>query len=324
MAAPSIPVDLTNPGQVFACLGFLEAAEVLLGDAQGGFDWSVGGSPTFFLSSSGNRNPFEYVLDFLANAEVRTFAHIGFSPGAETDSESEEKEDDDGIEAPEQQDADEDGASGSDVELSEVFPAKRGDALALPIRIGTRDGRWVELSHWCDGSGLETFKLYSGNRSAESIARAMINGTREIPRKGQAVGDLKTCGIATLWAKQRAALVAKPFDVLGPIGGSFNFDPRGAWTALDAGYSPNTQGHRVVASPVVELLAAWGLQHSRPVTWPVRQVRYAVWRERLTVELARVALQGALRCVEHKLFRFELALSGKNKVVTFAGEETLT
>lgn len=324
MAAASIPVDLTNPGQVFACLGFLEAAEVLLRDAQGGFDWSVGGSPTFFLSSSGDRNPFEHVLEFLANAEVRTFAHVGFSLGAERDTESEEKEDDDGIEAPEQQDADENGAAGSDVELSEVFPAKRGDALALPIRIGTRDGRWVELSHWCDGSGLETFKLYSGNRSAESIARAMINGTRESLRKGQAVGDLKTCGIATLWAEQRAALVAKPFDVLGPIGGSFNFDPRGAWTALDAGYSPNTQGHRVVASPVVELLAAWGLQYTRPVTWPVRQVRYAVWRDRLGVELARVAFQGALRCIEHKLFRFELALSGKNKVVTFAGEETLT
>ena len=28
MAGASIPVDLGNPGQVFACLGFLEAADV--------------------------------------------------------------------------------------------------------------------------------------------------------------------------------------------------------------------------------------------------------------------------------------------------------
>ena len=40
MAEADIPVDLLNPGQVFACLGFVEAAEVLLGDATGGFDWS--------------------------------------------------------------------------------------------------------------------------------------------------------------------------------------------------------------------------------------------------------------------------------------------
>jgi CRISPR-associated protein Csx14 len=39
MAEHTIPVDLLNPGQVFACLGFLEAADVLLGDAEGGFDW---------------------------------------------------------------------------------------------------------------------------------------------------------------------------------------------------------------------------------------------------------------------------------------------
>jgi hypothetical protein len=35
MAEASIPVDLLNPGQVFACLGFMEAADILLGDAEG-------------------------------------------------------------------------------------------------------------------------------------------------------------------------------------------------------------------------------------------------------------------------------------------------
>ena len=48
------------------------------------------------------------------------------------------------------------------------------------------------------------------------------------------------------------------------MGGSFNFDPRGAWTAIDAGYSPNEHKHAVEASPVVEFLAAWGLEHARP------------------------------------------------------------
>jgi CRISPR-associated protein Csx14 len=322
MVEASIPVDLTNPGQVFACLGFLEAAEVLMGDAQGGFDWSDETSPQFFLSASGNDNPFERVLGFLAKAEVRAYAHAGFTRGAQSDTEDEE-DGDDAHEPSDQHDADENETALSEIEFSEIFPAKRGDAMALPIRIGTGEGPWVELGHWCDGSGVETFKLYSGNRSAEGIARAMIKGTRESPRKGQSVGDFKTHGITTMWPEQRSAMIERPFDVLGPMGGSFNFDPRGAWTAIDAGYSPNTQGHRVIASPVVELLAAWGLQYTRPVTRPVRHVRYGVWRERLAVDLARLALQGALPCLERRLFSFELALSGKNKVVTFSHEETL-
>jgi CRISPR-associated protein Csx14 len=38
--------------------------------------------------------------------------------------------------------------------------------------------------------------------------------------------------------------------------------------------------------------------------------------------LARAALAGSLRTVPLRLFRFDLDLSGKNKVVTFAQEET--
>ncbi|MFN3351887.1 type I-U CRISPR-associated protein Cas8c [Pseudorhodoplanes sp.] len=74
MAEHAIPVDLHNPGQVFACLGFLEAADVLLGDAEGGFDWSNAAGALFKLRANGNRNPFEVVLEFLANAEVSSVA----------------------------------------------------------------------------------------------------------------------------------------------------------------------------------------------------------------------------------------------------------
>lgn len=70
MAETSIPVDLLNPGQVFACLGFLEAAEVLLGDAEGAFDWSTGNAARFWLRARGNASPVTTVLEFLAEAEV--------------------------------------------------------------------------------------------------------------------------------------------------------------------------------------------------------------------------------------------------------------
>jgi CRISPR-associated protein Csb3 len=79
MSAASIPVDLFNPGQVFGCLGFLEAADVLLGDAAGGFEWKRDGNATFAVRATGERNPFEVVLEFLAEAEPRRLGPIGYA-----------------------------------------------------------------------------------------------------------------------------------------------------------------------------------------------------------------------------------------------------
>src|SRR5262249_26228381 len=76
MAIASIPVDLFNPGQVFACFGFLETAEVLLGDAEGGFDWGDAASPRFTLRVQGISDSVESVLRFLSKAMVYSFAPV--------------------------------------------------------------------------------------------------------------------------------------------------------------------------------------------------------------------------------------------------------
>jgi hypothetical protein len=214
---------------------------------------------------------------------------------------------------------------GLTLDLAPTFVAKEADRLALPIKVGGEKTPVIELGHWADGSSRESFKLYAGNRSADGIARAMLKGVRKKAtgkRKanGQS-GDLKTKGVMQLWEVDRAALLKAPFDMLTPMGGSFNFDPRGAWTAINAGYSPNEHKHAIQASPVVEFLAAWGLEHARPVEFGVRQVRYAAWGVSLPPMMARAALGCGLTTVPLRWFRFELDLSGKNKVVTFAQEE---
>ena len=85
MAESSIPVDLFNPGQVFACLGFLEAADVLCGDATGGFDWSAEEDVRFCLRAGGDENPFKAVLGFLANTKPRRWGPVGYSePSSQT------------------------------------------------------------------------------------------------------------------------------------------------------------------------------------------------------------------------------------------------
>jgi CRISPR-associated protein Csb3 len=309
MAEHTIPVDLYNPGQVFACLGLLEAADTLLGNAEGGFDWSAE-NVVFKLMAEGDINPVAAVLEFLAGAEPRRWVPKGFVE-----------------EAPEKGNTGDDDDDGRESEANGIgepvvtFPAARGDRMSLPIRLGGGNRPIIELGHWADGSGRNSFKLYAGNRSAEGIARAMLLGVREKPKKKQTIGDIKSKGVRQLWEERKDDLIARPFDVLTPMGGSFNFDPRGAWTAIDAGYSLNDQGHQVESSPVVEFLAAWGLEHARPDEFETRKVRYAVWGIPLAPMLARAALCGSVGTVPRQMFVFRLDMSGKNKVVTFAERE---
>ncbi len=318
MSEHLIPVDLYNPGQVLACMGFLEAADVLLGNAKGGFDWSDAEKVVFRLQADGAENPAATVLEFLAAATPHRIAPKGFIDDDMKPDEAAQRNNDD-------EDTAIEGLSAHPVddESSMTFPAAKGDRMSLPIRFGGGNHPVIELGHWADGSSRNSFKLYAGNRSAEGIARAMLAGVREKPKKNKALGDIRSKGIRQLWEEQKEALIADPFDVLTPMGGSFNFDPRGAWTAIDAGYSLNDQGHQVESSPVVEFLAAWGLEHARPDEFETRKVRYAVWGVPLSPMLARAALCGSVSTVPCRTFVFRLDMSGKNKVVTFAEREAL-
>jgi len=77
MARGAIAVDLFNPGQVFACLGFMEAADGLCGEAYAAFDWTNGGGVRFVLQARGEDDPFAAVLAFLNRAKVRMVAAAG-------------------------------------------------------------------------------------------------------------------------------------------------------------------------------------------------------------------------------------------------------
>lgn len=317
----SIPVDLASPGQVLACMGFLEAAEVLAGGAEAHFDWSEA-QATFVLRADGDKNPFEVVLEFLSKAKIRELTPIGYVEGGAADGDDSEEEEvrPSGSEDGDESDDDDPGEAQGRVPTP-AFPSGEGDRNALPIQL-VDGGCRLNVSHWADGSSRDDFKLYSGNRSANRIATQMLQGVGAKPKKGQAIGEFRNRGLQQLWQEQRESLLEAPFDVVTPMGGSFNFDPRGAWTAIDAGYSPNTQKDGIAASPVVEILAPIGLEHARPDRYEIRKVRYAVWGHPLPPMLGRAALAGADLKLPMRRFEFELALSGKNKVTTFAQEET--
>ena len=76
MAESVLPVDLLNPGQVFACLGIMEAADTLLGDAVAVFDWSRP-EAVFRVSAAGVEKPVDRIMRFLEEASIVPRAPAG-------------------------------------------------------------------------------------------------------------------------------------------------------------------------------------------------------------------------------------------------------
>ncbi|MDE0628543.1 MAG: type I-U CRISPR-associated protein Cas8c [Bryobacterales bacterium] len=291
MAESVIPVDCRNPGQVFACLGLLEVANALVNDTKGAFDLGTDCSRAKYrITSRRLHNPVDVVLEFLANAEPTAVAPPRWRPKRTPEDPKKIRKLEEEI---------------SKQRQSLTYPCAWPDtSAAMPIELIGKCGNRFALTHYADGSKRNPFKLYSGNRSALQIATRMLRSMSE------------------LWHSKRHEVTRRPFDVLTPMGGSFNFDPHGTWTAINVGYSLNTQRHMVTASPIVEILAACGLENARPHEFETRKFRYNVWGVPLPPILARVALAAQeIPGVLMTRFRFHLELSGKNKVVTFAEKE---
>jgi CRISPR-associated protein Csx14 len=175
MAQAAIPVDLTNPGQVFACLGLLEAAETLLGDAEGGFEWTRPDKTIFRLRVNGEENPVTAVLGFLASAEPRRWAPVGYADPLP----KKRKADDENEEA----DEFEESAGGVDLEWSESFPSSAGDRMSLPIRLGGNNRPVIEVGHWADGSAPP---MASPARCSSACARSRARNRRSATSRQKA------------------------------------------------------------------------------------------------------------------------------------------
>lgn len=137
MAEATIPVDLTNPGQVFACLGFVEVVNILLGGARGGFDWSEP-QARFRLAADGEDNPFGLCLAFIEAAEVASLVPPGC--GHTTDRW--------GVKSAAAEDR--------------VFPCPApGSPATLPavLRAG---GKEIMLDHWGDATRCDNVKFWAG------------------------------------------------------------------------------------------------------------------------------------------------------------------
>lgn len=279
MTQASIPVDLFNPGQVFACLGFAEAAFQLTGYAAGNFDWTAP-SPEFRLTAEGDENPFRLVLDFLARAEVAALA----PPGSNLSTAK--------WDVPTRQPAD-----------RESFPvAPPGTPATLPaILSDPESGRALLVTYWADDralSGRDNAKFWAGSGGYPGAALARDALALIGPRAASAVSD--------------------PFSLAAPQSSSFRLDWRRDYVPLDAGFSPNEHSDVVMLGfPIVELLGAIGLTHARPERYSKKDkltYRYSVPHSPagpLHLMFLRAAIGAAQLPIPQRFFRMRLAWPGQ-------------
>lgn len=235
MAASSIPVDLANPGQVFACLGFVEAADVLLGNAEGGFDWDSDGA-RFLFAAAGEEDPAVRVLRFLEEATVTALAPADstnrMQAGWKIDTVSADSS-------------------------AFPFPDPKSPAT-LPAQLQDGCGQTIVIDHWGDATRRDNMKFWGGSKGKPGAALArdaleLVHG-----RAVDCAGD--------------------PFAMAAPQSGSFRFDWRRDYVPIDAGFSPNAHKGKLVMQgyPIVELLAAVGLTHARPLRRFRQEYSYGV------------------------------------------------
>lgn len=236
MAAASIPVDLFNPGQVFACLGFVEAADVLLGSADGGFDWQDPNGVRFRIAAAGDEDPVVSVLRFLDEATVTAVAPTGSTYRMKSWKIEVETDD------------------------SRAFPFPDPEKLdKLPAKLEDNAGKVIVIDYWGDATRRrDSMKFWAGSRGkpGAALTRDALN---------------LLCGRAVDHA-------ADPFAMTAQQTGSFRFDWRRDYVPIDAGFSPNAHDGRIVMQgyPVVELLAAVGMTHARPMRRKKLEYSYGV------------------------------------------------
>lgn len=292
MADASIPVDLFNPGQVFACLGFMEAANEILGEVRAAFDWHDETETRFLLHAKGADNPVGAVLEFLSNATVSSIVPAGSSQStAKWKVPTHVLGNDDGF----------------------PFPEPSTPAT-LPALLQAKDGRVLQVDHWgevASRTGRDAVKFWAGS--------------------GGYPGAALMADALDLVRDRLADVVADPFSLSAPQSSSFRFDWRRDYIPMDVGFSPNEHGDlTMVGFPLVEILAALGLANARPARINKLAYRYGVVgragaNELLDPAFNRAALGAAALPFDRRVFRMNLGWPGQEnqaRCITDVFEET--
>jgi len=269
MSEPNIkiPLDLTNPGQFFACCGLLELADRLWPGAEGWFE-----AGHFCIRS--NLAAFVPLMDSLRELSVaNTMAPEQLSRLEFLGSLSKKQRQ----ETPDLED-----------EKKKLESLRREEPIVL---LGNTS---LRIDWFCDAdSGGSRFKTWAGQQSVLDITGAMKDGIHAI--------DIET--ESSLWSNARG--IGLPFNFDSDLGGQgsaldigFSFDP------LAASEATRIEGS---CKPALEFLCFVGLQRFRPreIKDDNRFV-YAAWNTPLLPGIAAAAICQSIRLSTAPSYEFRL------------------
>jgi CRISPR-associated protein Csb3 len=274
----SVQVDVTNPGQFFACCGLLELTHRFWPGVEGWFDQ---GNETFSVSCEDASAALDELMNRLRTCEIAGLTNI------------EKKERD---------------------ELKKEKRQLQRDGKKLPypkearrVELGTkaREGAVIFgapfslVLNWWQSVDEQTPKTWAGRQEIHKIARAAQDALAAIADFTQLFNH--AC-VMRLPAEYRS----KPGDEKKAVE-PFYFDARRFVHSLDTGFSLDVQDAETVAHPAVELLALVGLQRFRPVASEERgALDYFVWSTPLSVSVASAVAAGAAAYPDASLYKSHL------------------
>ena len=249
-----LPIDILNPGQVFACLGIVEIADALLGDAKGCWEWN-GNDSYFCVSANGDVDPIQSILEFLVNAEV--FVRFPF------DSKNIQKWKDTWK------------ATKLVDEKDRDFPFPDPNSPAtLPALLIDEHGRTIEVNYWGDDTNRDNVKFFAG--------------------AGGYPGAALLADALKLVKSERHKFHQNPLELFGEQSSSFRFDWRRDYVPADIGFSINKHKNiQAIGFPLVEVLAAVGVTHARPFRRENLQYLYSIVSGQLLRPIFLRAILGA-------------------------------
>lgn len=224
MAEAAIPVDLLNPGQVFACLGFVEAAIALLGHAEGVFDWREP-QVRFHVRAPGQGSPIRRVLEFIDQASAFAEAPEGSRSIGDWKASW--------------------GEPPVPVARRAGYPFPDPASPATLVCVLDHAGCAIRLDHWGDATERDNVKFWagSGGYPGAGLARDALGLVRG---KAAAAADAPFA----LSAPQSSSFRFDWRRDYIPIDSGFSLNKHQRFETL--GY------------PLVEILGAIGLTHARP------------------------------------------------------------
>ena len=263
-----IPVDLTNPGQFFACCGLLELADRLWPGAEGWFESG------YFLIASPPDCSLRLLFDGIAKSTVANTMTPAQNARLEELSTMTKKQ--------------REATPRLDDEKKELESLRRELPIVLSGAIAFR------VDWFCDDlAGGSRFKTWAGQQSVLDITRAMHSVTNTVSSNA---GD-------TTWNSVRG--IGLPFNFDSDLGGQgsaldigFSFDP------LASSEATRIKG---TCRPSLELLAFIGLQRCRALELKGNnRFVFAAWHIPLVPVVAAACACRAIEIGRESIYEFRL------------------